>query len=47
MNMVVVNNAITLHELGAADHGIFRNINIVSLITIDHKPMKQPYKVSF
>ncbi len=54
--MVVANNAIRLREIQAAviaDQGAFRNINSVSLATIDrvlkrnHFRMKQLYRVPF
>lgn len=56
MDMVVANNAIRLREIRAAviaDQGTFRNINNVSLTTIDrvlrrnHVAMKQLYRVPF
>ncbi len=54
--MVVANNAVRLREIQAAviaDQGAFRNINSVSLATIDrvlkrnHVRMKQLYRVPF
>ena len=56
MNMVVANNAIRQCEFRAAaiaDQGMFRNINNVSVTTIDrilrrnHMAMKQLYTVPF
>lgn len=56
VDMVVANNAIRLREIQAAviaDQGAFRNINSVSLATIDrvlkrnHVRMKQLYRVPF
>jgi len=56
VNMVVANNAIRLREIRAAvieDQGMFRNINNVSVSTIDrilrrnHMAMKQLYTVPF
>ncbi len=56
VDMVVANNAIRLCEIQApviADQGAFRNINSVSLATIDrvlkrnHVRMKQLYRVPF
>ncbi|XP_018949691.2 uncharacterized protein LOC109078969 [Cyprinus carpio] len=56
VDMVVANNAIRLCEIQAAvtaDQGAFRNINSVSLVTIDrvlkrnHVRMKQLYRVPF
>lgn len=56
VDMVVANNAIRLREIQAAviaDQGAFRNINSVSLATIErvlkrnHVRMKQIYRVPF
>lgn len=56
VDMVLANNAIRLREIQAAviaDQGAFRNINSVSLATIDrvltrnHVGMKQLYRVPF
>lgn len=56
VDMVVANNAIRLRDIQAAviaDQGAFRNINSVSLATIDrvlkrnHVRMKQLYRVPF
>ncbi len=53
VDMVVANNAIRLQAAVIADQGAFRNINSVSLATIDrvlkrnHVRMKQRYRVPF